>query len=175
MKKINNLRIGLDIDGVISDFWGIYIKRFGMPKKDSDITRNVMRILSRDKNFWISLPVLNRPDFTPSLYCTKRVIPKRWTKQFLTKNRLPDSPVYQIYGNIGRKSPRIKGRVDVFIDDGVDNFIELNNNGVPCMLLDNEYNRYVNTAGRIYSLQYRHIVEQYNTFIKCEFRDSRKR
>lgn len=174
MGKNNNLRIGLDIDGVISDFWGMYIKRFGIPEKDRDITRNVMRILSRDKNFWISLPVLNRPDFTPTLYCTKRVNPKRWTKQYLAMNGLPDSPVYQIYGNIGKKSPRIKGRVDVFIDDSVDNFIELNSNSVPCLLLDSEYNRHVNTAGRIYSLQYRHIFKQYNVFIRREFHDFKK-
>ena len=45
----NKLRIGLDMDQVLDDFMGPYLKRFGIPKKPTDITKNVQQILSKDK------------------------------------------------------------------------------------------------------------------------------
>lgn len=45
------LRIGLDIDDTVCDFINPYLKRFGTPRKDSEITRNVNRILIRIENF----------------------------------------------------------------------------------------------------------------------------
>lgn len=161
-----NLRIGLDIDGTICDFWNPYLKIYGEPKNGTEITRNVVKKLIYNKDFWLTLPVINRPDFIPALYCTKRSHPKTWTKQYLIRHGMPDKPVYQIYSQVASKSARIKGRVDVFIDDSVDNFIELNSNGVPCLLIDNEANRWLNTIARIYTLQYKEISECYHKFIK---------
>ena len=80
------LRIGLDIDDTVCDFINPYLKRFGTPHKDSEITRNVNRILIKDREFWLNLPVINRPDFMPALYCTKRVHSKAWSKKFLELN-----------------------------------------------------------------------------------------
>ena len=42
-----NLRIGLDMDQVLDDFMGPYLERFGTPKNDFEITKNVQRILFR--------------------------------------------------------------------------------------------------------------------------------
>jgi len=36
----NNLKIGLDLDQVLDDFMGPYLKRFGTPKTDFEITKN---------------------------------------------------------------------------------------------------------------------------------------
>lgn len=36
---MDDLRISLDIDGCICDFYSPYIRRFGVPKKDSEITK----------------------------------------------------------------------------------------------------------------------------------------
>ena len=80
------LRIGLDIDEVLCDFFNSYIKRFGTPKTDYEITKNVHRKLSTDRNFWLTLPKLRDIDFVPELYCTKRVNPKSWTKNWLHNN-----------------------------------------------------------------------------------------
>ena len=71
-----NLRIGLDMDQVLDDFMGHYLERFGTPKNDFEITKNVQRILSKDREFWLNLPVINEIDFIPELYCSKRVNPK---------------------------------------------------------------------------------------------------
>lgn len=155
------LRIGLDMDQVLDDFIGPYLQRFGEPKKDSEITRNVQRILSKDKEFWLSLPVLNRIDFTPELYCSKRVNPKSWSKQWLRDNGYPDRPFYQMFYQHGNKATMIKGRVDVFVDDSVSNFVKMNRSGVPCLLLDNPSNRYAGPVLRIYSLQKDEITDVY--------------
>lgn len=158
------LRIGLDLDDTICDFLGSYLKKFGVPKKDSEITRNVSRKLVKDKDFWMNLPVIHRPNFTPKLYCTKRINPKSWSKQFLEVHDLPMAPIYQVLSQISSKAPRIKGRVDVFVDDSISNFIDLNLNGVPCLLIDGEHNRQWGPIGRIFSLDEEEIEECYNLF-----------
>ncbi len=83
MSRLENIRIGLDIDDCLADFWGAYIARFGQPKSDFEITKNVERILKNDRNFWLNLPKLRDLDFEPTLYCTKRVNNKAWTKKWL--------------------------------------------------------------------------------------------
>ena len=62
------LRISSDIDGCLCDFYTPYLKRFGTPKKDTEITCNVVNILSKDRDFWLNLPVINYPNFNPTLY-----------------------------------------------------------------------------------------------------------
>jgi hypothetical protein len=161
------IKIGLDIDDVIVDFWGAYIKRFGDPKSNEEVTRNVERKLSKDKDFWVNLELLNMPNFLPELFCTKRVNTKAWTKQSLVKHGLvytsgKTPPVYQMYYQLGQKSRMIKGKVDVFVDDSVTNFIEMNLNGVPCLLMNNDRNSFTwNSIGRIYSLDYDEIEDTY--------------
>ena len=50
------IRIGLDMDEVLDDFMGAYIKRYGITPSNV-ITRNV-RKLSKDKDFWMNLTKL---------------------------------------------------------------------------------------------------------------------
>lgn len=168
------LKIGTDIDDVLAEFMNTYLERFGTPKKDYEITRNVFRKLRNDKRFWESLPVLNTLDFVPELYCTKRVNPKSYTKNWLRKNGFPDRPVYQMYYQHGNKADMIKGRVDVFIDDSLSNFIKMNLAGVPCLLYDKEYNKSWGPVGRVYSLNYEHIEKTYRLFIDKYFYNFRE-
>lgn len=163
------MKIGCDIDDCLAEFMLTYLNRFGTPKKSSDITKNVTRILINDKEFWLNLPVLNTLDFIPELYCTKRINSKSWTKQWLKNNGFPDRPVYQMYYQHGNKADMIKGRVDVFIDDSVSNFIKMNLSGVPCLLYDKEYNKSWGPVGRIYNLKYDTIVSTYNEFMENYF------
>lgn len=93
------LRIGLDIDNCIANFDAGYLSRFKKwPKHDWAISRNVEHILIKERKFWLSLPVLRKPNFTPKLYCSSRVNNKRWTKQYLKDNEFPNAPLYQIPG-----------------------------------------------------------------------------
>jgi len=166
---MKQLRIGVDLDDTIFGFMDPYIKRFGTPKTDNEITKNVRRVLYYDKKFWMNQPLINYPNFKPVLYCTKRVHNKRWTKQQLELNHLPKAPVYQIYAQSVNKATRIKGKVDVFIDDSISNFKEMNLSGVPCLLMDAEHNRSWGSVGRIFSLQEEEIIKVYNSFINITF------
>lgn len=156
------LRIGLDIDEVLCDFFNSYIKRFGTPKTDYEITKNVHRKLSTDRNFWLTLPKLRDIDFVPELYCTKRVNPKSWTKNWLHNNGFADRPIYQMFYQKGNKANMVKGRCDVFIDDSVSNFIKMNKSGVPCLLMDTPFNQDAGPILRIYSLDIQEIKYAYN-------------
>lgn len=166
-----NLRVGLDIDDTMFDFMGAYVKKFGKPKSDSEITYNVQNKLRIDKEFWVNLELINKPDFTPELYCTKRVNPKSWTKECLVKNGLYETnkigghillpPIYQMYYQQGNKANMIKGKVDVFVEDSIRNFIQLNLAGIPCLLIDCEHNIEWGPIGRVYSLCYEEIEDTY--------------
>ena len=159
------MRIGLDLDGTVDDFMNPYLERFGKPKKDTEITKNVQQILSKDRNFWLNLPVLRHIDFIPELYCTKRVNPKQWTRKWLIEHGFPNRPIYQMYYQHGNKANMIKGRVDVFIDDSISNFIKLNLSGVPCLLIDQPDNQDWGPIGRIFTLNKQEIIDAYNLFI----------
>lgn len=168
------MRIGLDIDDVLADFWHTYLNRFGTPKTDSEITRNVQRKLKTDRNFWINLPVINKPDFIPELYCTKRVNPKAHTRKWLELNDFPIRPIYQVLYQKGNKADFIKGRVDVFIDDSISNMVKMNLSGVPCLLMNTETNQHWGPVGRIFSLSKEEILDTYHLFMNTVYPNFRK-
>ena len=165
------MRIGLDIDDVLADFMGTYLNRFGTPKTDFEITKNVSQVLIKDRNFWLNLPVINTIDFVPELYCTKRVNSKDWTRKWLIDNDFPNKPIYQVICQMRNKADFIKGRVDVFIDDSIGNFIKMNLAGVPCLLKDTPYNQGWGPIGRVYSLNKEEIEDTYHLFMDTVFRD----
>lgn len=157
----DRLRIGSDADGCIDDFWNPYVERFGHPKNDFEITKNVQQKLSRDKEFWVNLPVLHRMNFIPTLFCTKRTSLKSYLKIWLENNSFPTAPIYQVLYQYGSKAPLIKGRVDVFIDDSISNFMDINKAGIPCLLMDNPSNKHLGPMLRIHSLQIEEIEDVY--------------
>lgn len=161
-----NLKVSMDLDGCLCDFWGPYLARFGEPKKDSDVTFNVQNALSRDKEFWLNLPVLNPLNFTPKQYTTARIIPKQWIKEYLEKEFFPTAPVYVVRGYSLSKYSKVRmGGCDVHVDDSLSVFMDLNKKGVPCLLLDAPGNRHWDEpVGRIYSLDKDEIEDAYHLF-----------
>ena len=160
----------MDLDGCLCDFYGAYYARFGVPKKDSDITKNVQTILLKDKEFWLNLPVLNELNFQPKQYTTARIIPKQWIKEYLAKELFPKAPIYQIYGYSLSKYSKIKmGGCDVHIDDSIHVFTDLNSKGIPCLLLDTPNNQDWGPIGRIYSLDKDEIEDVYYLFKETMF------
>lgn len=162
---MQNIRIGLDIDDTLVDFWGEYLKKFGNPKDYYTITKHVYS-LKNDRNFWENLPKINDIDFIPELYCTKRINPKNYTRASLYKQGFPIRPIYQVYTQRGNKADIIKGRVDVFIDDSIFNFEQMNKSGILCLLIDSPNNQNYKTDLRIYDLKYDTILEKYNKYGK---------
>lgn len=168
---MNRLKIALDLDGVIANFNFSYNKFFNTDINKEEgfkITKNV-RKLRHNKQFWTSLPIMGSINFTPYIYATKRINPKTYTKIWLEKNNFPIRPIYQTYYQNGNKADIIKGRCDLIIDDSISNFIDLNLSGVPCLLIDREYNKNWGPIGRIYSLDENEIIDCYNLFIRTMY------
>ena len=165
------LKVSMDLDGCLCDFYGPYLNRFGNPKSDTDVTRNVQTVLSKDKDFWLNLPVINQLNFVPRQYTTARIIPKRWIKEYLDKELFPKAPVYQILGYGLSKYSKIKmGGCHLHIDDSLSVFIDLNKKGIPCLLLDSPENRnWEEPVGRIYSLDKDEIEYTYYLFKETIF------
>ena len=158
---MNKLQIGLDIDEVLADWSGPFFRRF-KPKNDADITRICNQVISRDRKFWLNLPVIQYPvGFDPKLYCTKRSCLKTYSKEWLDNNNFPHKPVYQVFCQADNKARYIKGRIDVFIDDSPRNVIQMNKSGVPTLLMDTPFNQNFGPILRIYSLNYDEIEEAY--------------
>lgn len=159
----NRLEIGCDLDDTIFGFSKGYLKRFKkFPNHDWAITRNVVNILSKERDFWINLPVIRRPNFEPKLYCSSRVNKKCWTKKAIEINNLPNSPLYQVPGYHIPKSKYIKGRIDVFIEDSPHQWKALNLAGIPCLLIDSPNNKEYDPILKIYSLDYDEIEDAFN-------------
>ena len=158
---IKQLRISCDLDGVLCNFEKAYLQRFKKwPNHDWAITRNVNNILIHEKEFWLNIPVLNRLSFTPRMYCSARVNPKRWSKQYLRDNGFPDAPLFQVPGYKLSKAKTLKGKCDVHIEDSMKNFIDLNNKGIPCLLYNTSEE--VSPILQIKSLEYDEIEEVYH-------------
>lgn len=167
----NKLKIGLDLDDTCNYWYKCYLERFGIPKNDYIITKNVQNVLRTDRDFWLSLPEKHRPDFDVTLYCTKRVNPKVWTKRWLEDHNYPEAPIYQVLSQSKNKASLIKGKIDVFVDDSLSNFIQMNLSGVPCLLMDTPNNKQWGPYGRVYSLQEAEIEEVYDLFMYTFFKN----
>ena len=165
------MRIGLDIDDVLLHWYSAYLERFGKPKSEYEITKHVFRDLRNDREFWLNLEPKHYPNFPVTLYCTKRVCNKNWSKRWIEEHDYPDAPIYQIFTQTKNKANVVKGLVDVFIDDSLSNFKAMNLAGVPCLLMDAEYNQKWGPIGRVYSLDINEIKEVYELFMLTAFND----
>ena len=159
MKK---LKIALDLDDTIFDFFGEYKKMFPGKKNlvDSTITKNVYK-LKRNKSFWENLPLIEKPDFEPYIYATKRINSKNYTRNCLIKHELPIKPIYQMYYQKGNKADMIKGKCDVLIDDSITNVMQAINSGLPALIIDRPHNQNGSPVFRIYNLDYKEILDAY--------------
>lgn len=158
------LKIATDIDDTILT-WGTEHEKYFHCKlsnmKDSEIT-NQVNSLRLNKTFWSNLPLLERPDFEPCIYATKRVNPKSYTRACLQKHNLPIKPIYQIYTQEDNKARIIKGRCDVLIDDSWFNVQQCLNSGLPALLITRPHNKHIQTKYRVDHLKYKEIEAKYN-------------
>lgn len=160
-------KVALDLDDCIFDFWLSYKKRFPGEKNliQHIITKNVKK-LQYDKEFWENLPLLERPNFEPYIYCTKRINSKVYTRNCLAKYNLPIKPIYQMYYQHGNKADLIKGKCDVLIDDSISNVQMAINSGLPALLIDRPHNQNGDPVFRIYSLDIDEIMFAYELELK---------
>lgn len=161
------LRIACDLDDTILDFIGAYTNRFGeadFTGFNPTITQNV-ETLKRDKDFWENLPLLERPDFEPAIYCTKRINSKVYTRNSLKKNGLFVKPIYQLYSQADNKARIIKGRCDVLIDDSPYNVKQCIEAGLPALLIERPHNAGSDLIS-VSRLNYNEILCKYVELVK---------
>lgn len=162
------IRIGLDIDGVLAEFDQHFLKWLGLPThrathwEDPRFVDNFHKIES-DRLFWLTVPPLpeainalidrgggiDRTFFRgecggypwkPVVYITARPIGSYITEMWLRKHRFPIAPVVTV-GKDGSKVEAIKEyRVELFLDDSIRNFEEINDSGTTCLLVSRNHN-----------------------------------
>jgi hypothetical protein len=169
-KYLNHPRIGFDIDDVCADFTGAWSELHNIPRPtawsfDRTIVDkfNTMKYNGKLEEFYLDLPVLTNPKdipYEPTCYVTSRPVSSEISEQWLDKNGFPAAPVYTV-GIHGSKVDILKEKkVDIFVDDRFDNFVELNKAGICTFLFDRIHNhRYSVGYKRIYSLK--ELVERY--------------
>lgn len=161
-----NLKVSLDLDGTIYEWDKHYISKFGKPKTDLEITKNVVGILKKDTEFWLTQPLINVPNFVPHCYCTARIITKGLIKKQLEINNLPKAPIYQVMGvGLSKYSQLRRSGAEIHVDDSLSVFMDLNSKGIPCLLLDSLGNQHWDEpVGRIFSLDKDEIEDAYHLF-----------
>jgi len=92
----------------------------------------------------LSIPVKTNPSdikFEPHCYITARNIPKEWTEEWLDAHGFPQMPVYSVGHGQSKVDVAKEAGVEIFIDDRFENFVDLNNAGICCFLLDAPHNK----------------------------------
>lgn len=162
------INIYLDIDDVIFSWYESYALRFNTKVPKSWLSSNLivkrLHELSKEKDFWLNLPVKNYPNFQPKGFVSARGIPKSWTVESLKKNNIPGrSNVHQVNWGMSKVELLKKLECDIFIDDKVLTFRECNKNGIFCLLMDAPHNQQIKTKYRIYDLDINNIIQKYDS------------
>jgi hypothetical protein len=156
----NSFNLGVDLDEVIVDFIGGYaeytghdlnsIKNFNFSYKGKDI------IDSLPHEFWENLKPLIKPsdlNFLPSCYITKRKFPQSITENWLEKHGFPCKKVYHVTEQ-SKLAACKEAKVDFYLDDAIENFQDLNSNGIKTFLMDAQHNKQFDVGDmRVYHIR----------------------
>lgn len=139
-------KVYLDLDGVCVDFDDHFISYFNLPKtetidwNDYRFSDNIHRV---DDKFWLSCPPLIDPKdliYPIAGYCTARSNCTTDTiNTWLKNNNFPKGEIINV-GKGGSKVEALKNKCDAFLDDSINNFVELNSNGINCFLKTRNHN-----------------------------------
>lgn len=150
-------RVGLDIDEVIADFTGAYSERTGVTSQPDhwnycgNIGKNfdAWRKDGTLDPFYLNIkPLVNSRDlgFEPACYITARPVETPVTEQWLSANNFPINPVFTVKNREEKVQVAIDQKLNYFIDDNYDTFLELNKAGVCCFLFDKPHNQRYNVG-----------------------------
>jgi len=145
--SLSNLRIGLDIDGVLAGFRTSVYEKYDLQTdnkswKFSYIISKLWKDIEGKEAFWANIKPLCKPEdipFEPVLYCTNRHQPKEWIERWIEKNNFP---CCKVVSNVQVKSEILKQNdIDIFIEDKYVNYKEIKNAGIQCFLLTRDWNQ----------------------------------
>lgn len=141
------MKIGLDIDGVCAEFEQHFLTYLGLPTHganhwdDPRFKDNFHKVVA-DEWFWLTIPAIfpgERLRIKPQMYVTARPIDTKVTEEWLALHKFPKAPVITV-GHNQSKVEALKGKVDLFIDDAIHNYVELNKSGIPTILVTRSHN-----------------------------------
>lgn len=156
-KHLKFPKVGFDIDEVLCDFIGGFYSHFNISLEDFEkscfwsdhIINQIFEQIKNDEDFWLNLPIKVTPNqlpIEPHCYITSRSINSEVTKKWLVLRGFPDRPVYTVGVNGSKVEIAKSSGIDFFIDDRYKNFVELNNAGINCFLMDAPHNRRYNVG-----------------------------
>lgn len=162
------LRIALDIDDTVLKWRQTHESKFNcrISKSNPHKITSQVNSLKKDKNFWENLPLLEKPDFIPELWCTKRVNSKVFTRNSFRKTGLPIRPIMQFYNQSDNKAVGLIGVADVLIDDSWFNVQQCLQAGFPALLITRPHNKWIKTQYRVSHLSYKEIEQKYNELFR---------
>lgn len=143
---LSDLKIGLDIDDVICDFFPKVAEKLNLPTpNDWEFTYDKDSVFDKlDDEFFLSLPPKIKPEemlFTPYCYITSRQKPSiEITKKWIEANGFPCVPVYTSSKEQSKAELAKFLGLDLFIDDNFETFTDMNRNGITCFLQDASWN-----------------------------------
>ena len=158
-------KIGLDIDEVLCDWVGDWTDAHGIKDRPTSwyfdrelVDRfNTMRKEGKLDEFYLGLKPLISPEdlpFEPHCYITSRPVDTKVTEEWLAKHNFPAKPVFTTTKDCTKATIAKQQGIDIFVDDGYHNFLELNNAGICCFLMDAPHNQRYNVGfKRIKSLK----------------------
>lgn len=149
------MRIGCDVDGVLANFAG-FCADMGLATKWGT-PEGVWRYLYGSSEFWYDIPPYRKGPlpFSPIIYITSRpTIMWNTTVHWLRDHGFLGNARVEAIGFDTSKYHYVKDNgLDLFIDDNADNFVEINDSGTTCLLLDRPWNQDVHAGKlRIYNL-----------------------
>lgn len=140
-------KLFIDIDGVIAAFEEAFSEKYNLTEAPHDWADhryvNRLQSLREDKDFWLSIKPLVNPAliaYPISGYCTARSIPLEWIQEWLELNMFPAAPILKVNFDESKVQKLKDYGCEVFIDDSINNFVELNSNGVLCYLATRPHN-----------------------------------
>lgn len=161
---LNRPKIGLDVDEVLADWLGAWVKEFDLKVPtswffDYDLPKrmNVLKEEGKLNDFYLNLKPLIKPEdipFEPHCYVTSRPVETEVTAEWIKRNNFPTRPVITVPIGASKVDVIKQAGVDIFVDDRYENFVELNNAGICTYLLDTPHNQRYNVGfKRIKSLK----------------------
>ena len=143
----------LDIDGILADFEKYFLSYLKLPAhhptdwNDYRFRDNFSKI-ANDNRFWIDIPRIFDPkefDYPIKGYVTARPVGNEVTKKWLDLNGFPEGELVNVGTGVS-KVDALKGKCDVFVDDSIYNFMELQSAGITCFLMTRPHNQKYNVG-----------------------------
>lgn len=151
------INVALDVDGVVADLMGsmiVHAWSMGIHATPDDIIaydppflKPVWPKVFDDPTYTmlLNLDVIEHPEFHPHAYVSKRGCPAWVTSAWVADAGLPRATV--VHTNHDSKVDYLRHlEVDLFVEDSYDNYAEVRETGIECLLIDRPWNRNERTS-----------------------------